>query len=169
MKYLLILLFLSLSLALYAAEDHCTYNFADAKSIFDQNPKLYQNITPVNKDQKNKILTQTITTPKGTVITYKKGGCAHYAFSFLIRPRKLNAKKPERIFIQALRELRAIPAVDKTEINILNEALDRTKWKSIKFENGQYNLSCGDATCALKTIKVKGVESDIEISYDFAL
>ena len=79
-------------------------------------------ILPVLKDNKDKILTQTITTHKGTVITYTKGGCTHYSFSFLIRPKKLNAKRPEKLFVLTLRELRAIAANDRSEINILNES-----------------------------------------------
>lgn len=164
-----ILLLLSLPAYSFAEEDFCSFNFSGAQSLFEQNPKLYQSISPVDKDNKNKILTQTVTTHKGTVITYTKGGCAHYSFSFLIRPKKLNAKKPEKIFIQTLRELKAIPAKDRSEINILNESLDRTKWKDIKLVNGQYRLSCGDASCSLEVIKVKGVERDIKVSYSFAL
>lgn len=168
LKLMSAMLFL-LSFSLFAAEDPCTYNFAGAKSIFDQNPKLYQSLSPVKKDDKKKILTQTVTTAKGTTITYTKGGCAHYAFSFLIRPKKLQNKKPERLFIQTLRELRAIPATDRSEINILNEALDRTNWKTIKLTDGEYKLPCGDANCSLEVIKEKGVERDIKVSYDFAL
>lgn len=166
MKYLLLLL---LSSSLFAAEDPCSLNFDAATSVFDPNPKLYKSLSPLNKNAKKKLLTQTATTLKGTTITYTTGGCTHYAATFKIHPAKLNAQKPEDLFTQTVNELKDIPAKDKGEINILTDALDKKNWKKLKLEDGQYDLPCGDATCTLKTIKVKGVDSDIEISYDFPL
>lgn len=151
------------------ADDHCSFNFDGAKSAFKQNAKLYQKMSPIKKDNTKKILTQTVTTATGTVVTFTKGGCAHYAYSFKIRPKKITHKKPEKLFIQTLRELRALPLEDQNEVGIFTSALDRTKWKTIKFQDGHYDLDCGDATCELKTIKEKEVEREIEISYDFAL
>jgi hypothetical protein len=101
----------------------------------------------------------------GVMVTYKTGGCAHYAFSFVFTGQKLAVLKGEERMTRALILLKNLNLKDEHEKEIMLKALQEAQSSKVADKKGSYNWSCGDAQCSV----VDEGKHKVEIGYDFPL
>lgn len=151
-------------------EDHCSFDFVNAKSAFDQNSKDFISVRKISRNEKDKVLRQRAILKNGKIkVDFTTGGCAHYSYSFNYY---LNIKQKtftsDEAFKKAVELLKATPttAEGKAQTTTLIEALEQaTMNKIFRPPNSIYDVPCGDAQCSLDA----SVKRQLKISYSFAL
>jgi hypothetical protein len=108
---------------------------------------------------------------EGRGVSYRVGGCAHFAYSFTFEL----GGEPVWLREHARARLTAVPVVadERDGVELLLRALEALKADVRVDPNSPPALSlplrCGDATCSLEVVAAKGAPNQLAVTYDFPL
>jgi hypothetical protein len=151
-----------------AAVDECTYNFSAAISALDANSKEFKSVHKINRNEKEKYLTQSATFKNGTKVIYTTGGCAHLSYSYTYKNLKQKTFTADQAFKKAIELLEKTPTIDNSTANkedLIASLKSAAMNKIFRPPNQNYEIPCGDAQCNLDASK----KNQLTISYSFAL
>lgn len=121
------------------------------------------------KNIQGRHLTESLLLADGVKVTYRVGGCAHYAYSFTYEnmqpPPAMEKKALLDASVSLLQKTPIMKTVNAVNVKVLLQALERARASGEQLEKGVLTLPCGDANC---TVDVSA-PGKLTIEQDFPL